>query len=276
MSDALNNNRQFKPIHDAHAIEQVVFVLQFDHPLDDAKYSEVRKAAEQFKPELPWEIETQGFAFIIGLAPATQAVPSTGFMFRKAELDGTVTNELRVDRASVTFKTTLYSRWDAVWSQASKYFNVLIPIYAAQARISGISINYVDKFEWPGDLAACKPSLLLRAQSKYLCPHVFDAEDLWHSHTGAFIRVDDNTKRLLNVNVDYLDEKRFDEARRVVAITTVLTDQLNQPEYEPYVAEGSDIIKLVDDHMQGLHVFGKAVFGNIINDEMSKRIALIE
>lgn len=273
MSDTSSQKGQFEPIHAAHAIEQVVFALQFDRPIEDAMFAEVRKAAEQFKSELPGQIEIQGFALMLTTAGP---VPNAGFLFRRVAPDGTVENELRVDNSSVTFRTMLYTRWDAVWSQASKFFKALVPIYATQVRISGISINYVDKFAWSGNLTACKPSLLLRAESKYLCPHVFEAKDFWHSHTGAFIRVDNNTKRLLNVNVDYLDENRSGEVSRVVAITTVLTDQLNQPGYDPYVAEGSDIIKFVDDHMQGMHVFGKSVFGNIINDEMSRRIALIE
>lgn len=272
MSDALNTTGQFKPIHDAHAIEQVVFNLQFDRPVDDVIFLEAGKAAEQFLPELPGRNKTQALTFQPGALP----VPNSGILFRKVAPDGATENELRVDRNSLSFRTTLYSRWDAIWSQANKYFNALIPIYAAQARLIGISISYIDKFEWQGDLTACRPSLLLRAQSRYLCPHVFDAKDFWHSHTGAFIRVDNNTKRLLNINVDYLDESRLDEVRRIVAITTALADQLDQPEYEPYFAEGNDIIKLVDEHMQSLHVFGKEVFGDIINDEMCKRIALVK
>ena len=192
------------------------------------------------------------------------------------EPDGTVAHELRVERTSLTFRTTLYSRWDAVWSQASRYFNTLVPLYAEQAGLSGISVNYVDKFVWSGNLSECRPNLLLRAESKYLCPYVYKAEDFWHSHTGAFIRVDKNTKRLLNVNVDYLDESRLSETRRIVAITTVLTDQLNQPGYELCAMERESVISFIDAHLQGLHKFGKEVFSNIINDTMSKRIALIE
>jgi hypothetical protein len=169
----------------------------------------------------------------------------------------------------------LYSRWDAVWSQANKYFRALVPHYGANAKIIGISLNYADKFAWSGNLAACKPKLLLRANSKYLAPHVYDAPDFWHSHTGVFIRVDKVTKRLLNVNVDHLDEYRAGNQRRIVSVTTVITDQFNQPGYDLCELAGDNLVQFVESHMQQLHVFGKEVFGNIINDEMSKRIALI-
>jgi len=279
MSDVLNQSEQFEPIHAAHAIEQVVFVLQFDDALNDASFLEVREAARQFKtPEdLPGQAEIQGFSIAIGSPMATP--PSSlgvGIVLHRIGPDGSVENELRVERTSISFRTSLYSRWDAVWSRATKYFQALVPIYARQARLIGISLNFVDKFAWAGGLNECRPGLLLQAKSKYLCGHIFEAKDLWHSHTGAFIEIDKNTKRLLNINVDYLDENRPEGLRRIVAITTVMTDLLDQPGYEPYAMEDKDIIGFVDAHMEGLHVFGKEVLGNIINDEMSRRIALIE
>lgn len=269
-------NGRFEPIHEAHAIEQVVFVLQFEMPLGEPSFLQAREAANQFKDELPGIQEIRGFSFVIGSGAPTRSEPASGVSFRSVERDGTVAHELRIERASVTFVTNLYSRWDAIWQQASKYFNTLAPIYAAQSNLVGVSINYVDKFVWSGDLVGCDPNLLLRAQSKYLCPHVYEAEDFWHSHTGAFSRIDASTKRLLNVNVDYLDENRVANVRRIVAITTGLTDQFNQLDYQPSVIGQDQVNNFIDSHMQQLHMFGKEVFGNIINETMSKRIALTE
>lgn len=279
MPDEANQNGRFEPIHDAHAIEQVLFVLQVDHPLDDVNFAEARKVAEQFAPELPGRAEIQGFAFAIGTPGPVGPMPSgppVGSVFHRTAPDGTIESELRIERASVTFRTSLYTRWDAVWARARKYFDAMAPKYVAQARISAISLNYVDKFAWIGALTECRPSLLLRPRSSYLCPHVYDAKDLWHSHTGAFLQVGNDTKRLLNINVDYLDENRPDGLRRLLTIRTVLTDLINQPGYASLEMAAKDAAKFLDAHMQELHDFGKVLFSDIINDEMSKRIALIE
>jgi hypothetical protein len=80
---------------------------------------------------------------------------------------------------------------------------------------------------------------------------------------------------LLNVNVDHLDEILSDDTRRVVSIITVVTDLLNQPGYVATEVTAENIVQFLDSHAKELHVFGKKVFGNVINDEMSKRIALI-
>lgn len=278
MPDAPDNNGHFEPVHAAHAIEQVVFVLQFDRPLDDVTFARVHQASDQFSQDLPGQEVTQGFAFAIsGPGEMPPPVPTQGIIRRRVGPDGAIVNELRMERSAVTFITTHYTRWNEIWMNASNYFNTLLPIFAQQgARIVVIGLNFVDKFAWNGELAQSNPNLLLRARSDYLCPHVYQAQDFWHSHTGAFIRVDEFTKRLINVNVDYVDEIRNNGQKRIVAITTAISDQLNQPDYTPYNIEDQNLVEFVSRHMQSLHDYGKSILGNVITDEMSRRIALIE
>lgn len=277
---------KFEPIHAAHAIEQVVFVLQFDRALTPDAFASVKECANQFKTDddLPAliPIETQEVTFSLGIAGgnAQQTQPLgrvSGLILRRTAPNGAIAKELRVEPHAITFITSLYTRWDTIWAQANTYFNALIPKYTAgEAYISGITLNYLDKFVWDGDINSCNPNLLLRHDSKYLCPSIFEVKDLWHSHTGAFIRVDNNIKRLLNINVGCLDENSPEGLRRVVAVTTVLNDQLNQSGYEPYDFGNNDTIEFVNSHMRALHVLGNDVFANIINDEMCRRINLIE
>jgi uncharacterized protein (TIGR04255 family) len=276
MTSTLNNSGHFEPIHSAHAIEQVVFVLKFETPIADDVFEQIRDASKQFQngTDMPMHVK-----FSFQQFSADQAIPLpvqvSGFMLRRMRADGSVEKELRVEPGSVTFMTTLYTRWDAAWLQARRYFEALAPIYASRAKVSGVGLNYIDKFTWVGDMATCRATELLRIGSEYLCPHIFNASDFWHSHTGIFIRVDSKTKRLLNVNVDYLDEVRGEDMRRVISITTILTDLMNQPGYDAFEATPENIIEYLDARVKGLHVFGKEVFGKVINDEMSKRIALV-
>lgn len=279
MPDNRDQNGRFEPIHEAHAIEQVLFGLQFANPIDDDTFVKVRKAAEQFLPSLPGRTDIQSITLAFGVPGPVGAFSSglpPGTVFSKSRPDGTIENELRIERASVTFRTTLYTRWDAVWAGAHRYFEVILPIYVAQVGILGISLNFVDKFAWIGAISECRPKLLLREASGYLCPHVFTAQDLWHSHTGAFLRTDSAIKRLLNINADCVDENRPEGPRRVVAITTVLTDFMNQPGFETSSITASNAGEFFDTRMHQLHTYSKKVFGNVINDEMSKRIALTD
>lgn len=274
---------KFEPLHDAHAIEQVSFAVQFDQPLDDPEMRAVCELAKRFETDLPGGGEIQGFSgirFSIGqpapsILPAG-APPTIGVVRTKTRPDGMVESELRAERQSVSFRTLLYTRWDMVWAQAGTFFRALLPPYATKSRIVGINLTYVDKFVSNAELENCHPAELLKAGSKYLAPHIFDMRDYWHSYTGAFIKVDSKTKRLLNLNADFVDDTSIHNSRRVVCITTVLTDMMNQPGYAPFEVTPATAADEMEAHMHQLHAFAKIVFGDIVGPEMSRRIALGE
>jgi len=266
---------KFEPIYAAHAIEQVAFMLRFEPAIEKTTFEEVQKLADAFKAELPIKSHFEGVTITPGAIP-TQ---SKGCVLSRTGPDGEIESELRLDHNSITFRTTRYSRWLDVWQHACKYLDVLIPVFVKGAKIEGIGLNYVDKFKWSGDVANCQPNKLLLKQSKYICPNVFEEPDFWHSHTGAFRKIDGNTKRLMNINIDYLDEIRplsleQNESRRVVAITTVLTDLFNQPGYSNLEVAAENAVGFINEAMQKLHLENKKLLGEVINEDMKKRIAL--
>jgi len=268
---------RFEPIHDAHAIEQVALVLQTQRNLDDAELTAIAKAAEQFRGEFTnlMQLQTMSFGFgSLGVAPRVAPNQFAGTALVKTRESGIIESELRLDRSSVSFRTTTYTRWPEVWAQIRRYFAAVLPIYAPAGEINAIALNYVDKFYWDGEAAEMRPTALLRDDSPYVCPFVFEAEDLWHSHVGAFRRVDDLVKRLININLDCLDEEQ-PAKRRIVSITTVLTDTLGNAGYG--VLEVDDAgVKFFCDRAEQLHIESKAIVGEILNEQACQRIGLRE
>lgn len=278
MTDMSDQTEGFEPIHSAHAIEQVAFVIQFDRPFGDDLLPKLRQAAEQFSgdDDLPGFSEVQGFSFVIGNSVPQQSNGNlSGIVRRSVSRDGTLECELRIERNAITFLTTRYSRWSEIWERVSRYLNALLPLYFEQAGLLAVGLNYVDKFVWSGGLENFNPRLLLKENSNYISGHIFDSKEFWHSHTGVFIRADEVTKRLLNVNIDHLDENRPEGQKRIVSITTTITDQFSQLGYETYVVN-NNTIAMISTHMQNMHKFGKTVLGNLITQSMSERIALGE
>jgi hypothetical protein len=115
---------------------------------------------------------------------------------------------------------------------------------------------------------------MLRPNSRFLCPNIYNAKDLWHSHTGWFERFDAATKRLVNVNVDFVETSTDDDMRRAIVIKTVLTDFLNQTGYERSNPNSAAALGIIEHHLDQLHNFCKEVLSDIIKEEMSTRIAL--
>lgn len=275
MSDQIEG---FEPIHSAHAIEQVAFVIQFNGAITDETLLRISRATAQFNndDDLPGYIEIQGVNFVIGANVPQQTNNSpSGFIRRSVARDGSLECELRIERNLITFVSTKYSRWNEVWQRVSRYLDLLLPIYFEQLSLSAVGLNYLDKFSWNGDLNKFNAASLLNRNSKYISSHIFDTAEYWHCHTGVFIRSDEQTKRLLNINIDHVDESRPDGIKRIVAITTTVTDQFNQPGYQQF-AIGNHTIAMVGTHMQNIHDFGKSVLGDLLAKNMSDRIALGE
>lgn len=268
----------FRPVHAAHSIEQVVFSLHFDRPITPEIVATVVAAAEQFREEMPGggPMHSVSFAFGgAGLPPPFFQQPISGVMLTRSAPDGSIESELRVEQTSVSFRTARYSRWATIWNTAQRYFGAVLGLYIdAGAQLNSISMNFVDKFVWHGEANACDSGQLLRRESNYVAAQVFNQSDLWHSHTGAFERVNAHTKRLMNINIDCLDEVVDVGARRAIVITTVLTDLFGQAGYDLITLNSNEALAFISNQMLALHTENKRILANTITEAMATQIAL--
>lgn len=283
---ATQSNR-FEPVHEAHAIEQAAVTLQFSRPVDAANFKNAVAAFRQRfaagdGAALPGDLQFQQatFGFQLGnLGPGlpSQAVAGMGHIFNRTSPSGVIEKELRLDASSIIFRTTVYTRWADLAAEVKGFLDVLLPFYGDPLPIASLGYTVVDKFLWNGPSGQCDPQLLLRPQSKYVCPHIFNVQDMWHSHTGVFLKESASTKRLLNLNVDCLDEVLpTGDTRTVISIATVVTDSFNQPGYQPSAALPQvDVAAFVSEKMNSLHSFSKSVFSQTINDATCCRVALV-
>lgn len=271
----------FEPVHDAHAIEQVTFSLQFSRHLDDAAITRLQaECASKLASDLPGKNDVRSIGVSIGpqgivpVAAPASAAPD-GFIRLRVAPSGAVEKELRVERTGTTFRTTSYTRWAAIWAEARKYFSIVLAALPADTGLVAHSLQYVDRFDWSGTPEESRASKLIGQSSQFVTPHVFRSEDLWHSHFGAFTRVDEATKRLLLVNLDCLDEAREDGTpRRCVRITTGVTDMLNQPGYSQQVIASDAAILYLDDRLTAAHTLLKDVIADILNPELRRKIGI--
>ena len=269
---------KFTPLHDAHAIEQLLIAVHFAHPVSGINGS-IKEAVKPFKTDLPGESKIQRLVFTTSQGlngdHQTPVDDAPSFMMSRTAANGALENELRVEPQSITFRTTTYTRWLEKWGQIEKYLAALAPLYLlGKNAIASISLSYIDKFNWVGELEKSSPPLLLKPNSKYITPHVYSQTDLWHSHTGVFLKPDAATKRLLNVNVEHSQNDSISGMLRTVSVATVLTDLFNQPDYAQTNLTSDEIIEFLRVRFANLHEVSKATFKEVISEEMAKRVAL--
>ena len=272
----------FRPVHEAHAIEQLVVAIQFDRPLIDNDIRQIDILMASFSESLPGRNEIKGVGFQIGphgMVPITQPFSDVphGIVRTFTDPSGVVTKELRIERQSLVFRTMDYTRWASVWSEAQAYFTQILPRISS-ACIATYSLTYIDKYVWEGAVDRCRPALLLRSDSPYVAPTIFCASDLWHSHSGHFVADGKVKKRLVVVDIDCLDETDTNgptaKTSRVVRISTALTAILNQPGFEPSTMLAQNAAKELESDFSSLHNSLKVVFGSIVNEVAANQVGL--
>jgi hypothetical protein len=275
---------KFEPLHKAHAIEQVQIAIRFAQPISATAFEKIRDAMSHFKgdSELPGHSDLQTMVMSFGGAPVGavgQRVSSAGFVKSRVAPSGAVLVEMIIEPLGVNFRTMEYSRWNDVWQEYSKYLNAISNAYSEVENTLvplSASLSYADKFIWMGAIEDCVPGELLRPGSPYVCGYVYEKNDLWHSHTGEFQKIDDSSKRLVNLNIDCLDEVIDGLERRVVRMTTVLTDIYNQPGFQTRELPSSLILSTLEKDFELLHAKSKFYFEQIISKSMCDRVALIK
>jgi hypothetical protein len=274
-------NGGFRPVHEAHAIEQVIATIQFDRPLDGAPIRAADQALVRYEQALPGRSEIRAMGIQFGPAGVSAVTPQmtdapNGIARSVSDGRGVVVKELRIDRQSLMFRTQVYTRWDAVWAEAREYFGTLLGL-VGDVNVGGYGLAYVDKFIWTGAPGTCRPTDLIRTDAPFVSRASLDATDLWHCHSGRFSIVDGRIKRLENVDFDCIDEPASTlggEPQRAVRISTQFTDLLNQPGAYQWNLAAREAMPELDAEFVTLHNLLKNVFGQIVNDDAARKVGL--
>lgn len=278
MANALERTG-FVPIHDAHAIEQLNTTVIFARPLSDTEMRQATESMSAFEATLPGFGQIMGMGFSIGpqgVSPMMQNASEApaGVLRTYTDPKGVVVKELKLERQALTFRTLAYTRWSTVWKEARNYFEVVLARVPNEVMLSGYTLSYSDKFIWHGVASEMDVNLLLRQDSEYITPKTFSANDLWHCHSGQFVRAKESVKRLIVVDCDCVDEQVFGANRRVVRIGTTLTELLNQPGFEQSTIPLPSSMNTLDEAFRILHNELKKVFSEIVSDAIAETVGL--
>jgi len=265
----------FTPVHGGHAVEQAIVAVRFGTELADLDLSDLRGSMGILN-ELPKRSTLTGFTVAVGPGALAhrpgQIEAPLGIAYSRHDASGELEAELQLERGAITYRTTRYPGWaNLIGFLREQVLARALPTYLKLAPITSYLVAYTDKFVCdPLDLTSSAFDVL-RPNSRYICPYIYGLPDYWHSHSGAFERIDSRTKRLVNVNVDYRPERTEDAVRRaivaVVALTDILTDVVA-------VSDVSRELELIATRLDGMHTDAKRLVGDVIADDMINRIAL--
>lgn len=261
------------PKNENHAIEVVAVFIRFSGPVPDLLFRRALRGVEDAAERLGLKnkAHAQQLALRIenGEVQSTKGPRANGVIFSRNDYPEGDTSAALQLRESLQFgpETIVYRTWEYVsWSwqfdRVKELFSPVLSVLAESVVFEAIGIEYLDQF-FSADTAA-KPPLdqLLRRESDLIAPHVFDAPSLFHSHTGKFVRDNEEGRILQVVRVDAVELEGGSLAVNIVTTEEhrYPTDADSNP--EPLAVLGE------------IHVSLKSLLANVIVEDQAKRIYL--
>lgn len=268
------------PIAGPHAIKTVSFGLEWQEPLQEDLLILLRALHLKVRDRLPRVIQHQeiGFQIVVSPAPPVQETPPkprlSGLSFEALQPNGEPGWSLAIQRNFLAVTCHVYSRWNDIWPLAKDLLLPFVPVLARECGISVIGLQYVDQFRAIGASERFRAADLFRDGSQFLPKHVFELDDLWHSHHGFFQAMTAPTahRRLNNIDVDVVNANE----ERLIQITTAHRALLDQP-----ATDGAALLVDKDGgelhhHMVELHQVNKQLLRQLLNDDICEQINLRE
>ncbi|WP_165790921.1 TIGR04255 family protein [Pleomorphomonas carboxyditropha] len=269
----------WRPAHEAHAIERANFSLFFQEEipakaLNGAVDSITEKVLSLgFAPVVP-PPPNNVFVVNIGSAVVQPQVEGRGFQLNRS---GELIEELIFQKGFIAYSTTRYTRWKDVIGRIADLISPVAEKYISISNVMSLKLEYYDRFVFEGEPGLADFGGALSAGSKYLPEFYRDMKDLWHSHVGYFVPAKGGYKRLININVDALDvvpkgAEPTDpkNSRRSVGIYTMAEDRFwsEIPPVQP--SSMREILTFADE----MHLALKQTLAEVISPPLVDSISL--
>jgi len=276
------------PIHDNHAIATMAAVVTFAQPIPDRLLKTILQASEQAASELGLRSRApiKAFQFAVGSDGMVQTgpwggVPGQSFdaLFETADgapISTQVAEQLQADQRTVIYRTWRYVSWKWQFDRICKLMTPALERVESAVAFASIRLEYLDRFRFEGDAAAADTKQLLRVDCPFIAPHVFLAQDLWHSHTGSFLATVGRRKRLQQVIINAIEEPYPPQEGvapvRWINITTALEDRFTQLPSDDQEIDVISVFQTLDT----MHASLKEILASVITEALAKQIYLRE
>lgn len=265
------------PIAGNHAIQNAAFVIEWppEAALSAANLQAVKALHGHFKDAFPVVQEHQSVTINFDAGQPNQepvrtvdGLGAVHFIKPNPMLGPiAVTRAIQVSKTNAVIIIGDYSRWDTVWAAVSEWIEKLLPIILDGRPIAALNLQYNDRLNWRGDPNTFPLSEVLRRDSKYVPPNVFEVSPLWHSHHGYIeVRQQPIAHQLIdNINVNLVQENH----QLALQIFTSHRGALTTPVWD--IVAARDVLSAL---MRDFHERNKNVLKGLFTDEVCAKISL--
>ena len=232
----------------------------------------MEKSHSVWKDELPKMSRLAVMQFAVGDSAPSELPPPPvgGIMFDSYKSDGSLDWRLRVDENGIFVNCLSYTRWIEVWPKAYSVLRKVSDFINGEVFIASVILQYVDIFNWSGNISEYRLSDLLNTDSKRIPDAIFDEAHLWHLHQGRFLNLPDNNGRILErVDFDGLEDEN---SSPIVKMDILLQHQFKVELAHQINNLGNE--EVIGGLFEALHNMQKQIAMDFLSSDMCGRIGL--
>jgi uncharacterized protein (TIGR04255 family) len=277
----MNPTLSYSPINEAHAIVEVVMFVEFAPPFSDSTIRKLISIEHDFTSVLPKVSPVQMRVLGIGPDKSTQILrdQTVGIELQSIRRDGSLEWMLRTTETAISVHCLDYSRWNDIWALAKGHLDKAFRyLEGSDSFIASIGLKYIDRFVCNVDPEQSNLADLFKKETDLLCTRAFSTGPLWHCHSGWFENLPISSIKCLNqLNLDATFTNIKGNKRLVITVHHNAVAQI-PPENNGLsilkgAANGSDGLSS-DVIMEALHEQNKIVMGELLSEQMARRINL--
>lgn len=273
----------WKMLHENNAIEAMGVSVRFSEVLNsklvDRMIREIEKVSSAMGLIDRQPIE--GIHVNLAAPNSVSTVRGSGVLLQRnsllrnpaGQVEQVLTMQVELSANQIVFQTWRYDRWAREREHALRLLSGPLRIAIAAVRMASVRLEYLDRFYFDGDAAGASAASLLKKGSPWISPHAFDADDLWHSHSGKFLDAHPEMRTLAVVNADAQDltAPQHLAGRRSLVLLSGVERQFANPGWE---LEEEDVENFLATLMDDLHDSAINLFRDVIDPAFADKNGL--
>lgn len=268
----------YRPASGQHAVEQAIIGVRIFQSASDADYQNaVTKAAElAVEHSLPGRMQLDPMSLVFGrqvishgFVNANELMPGT--LFQRVNSDGTMAEELTIERGAVTYRTRSYKRWKDVQNIVDGIVSPVVSILAQGDinQVAVIELRCVDRFTSDVNTYP-RLSELVRNEARHVTSNLLNSESQLHIHSGWFEDATEDGRTLINLNIDVIDQSSG--SRDATILQSI---SRHSSEAGSYFERGECFGECILLNFNELHSKDKSLLAGVLTDELQSQINLI-
>ena len=254
----------WRAIHEAHAIDRVRVILQFNEALNDKLLQKAVLPTKEKYRELEFETVERAEGAVQTFVITQDGTPlqppeRKGWVFKR----GNTIEEAGFRDSVFGYVSTEYGRWENLEIRFWDIFRDALTVALESVDLTHIKLEYWDRFVFDGDPATADARHLLEGVDPSVPSASISGVTLWHSHAGWF-EERDGTPILINRNFDAIDQIIEGKTHRVLNILTLV-------DLRP---QGPMAVSDVTSALNYLHNRALLLFGASIKEDIRRAIGL--